>query len=634
MASITQQDLELIRRRLLALYSVEELREAGILDSQPDKALRVALAREDLEFFLLYYLGHHFSKALSPVHISFIQEMQELLETEGRISSVVTMPRGFGKTTIATMGVPAWCACLELRRYIMVISDAFDQAKEQLATLKTEFEENDRLIEDFGSLVSEPWAAAEIVTDNGVRIAARGAGMKIRGRKFGRFRPDLMVFDDIENEKLVESPTQLKSRKQWFYGTAQRAGWDDTKTVVVGNLLHSNSLLQELTENPMFRVRRNKAILSWAKRMDLWEVWERIRSDLDDEERADTARTFYEEHREEMDEEAISAWPEAFPYYNLMEMRLTDGPRAFAIEMQNSPAAADATLFRVKDPDSFYQEKIVKRPDGTYDVLMVPENGRAPVPLSACAVFGYTDPSMGQSRTADPSAIIILAKAPNGTMFVLEADEEIRSPEKTIAAQNTYAAKYNIVRYGIENVQFQALYHTISEDESRKAGVHLPLIAVSQTANKLLRIQSLEPDIERSWILFRKSGQEALLRQINEYPSVSHDDLLDALEGARSIALQWRGLQSVQVLVGETIHCDLGSTGPPVRGRRQENSVSEYDKDVMDALEDRIIDLDEALAVVLEPDKREALQSKRAEVAAVLSREKAQARVFVPETFL
>ena len=70
---------------------------------------------------------------------------------------------------------------------------------------------------------------------------------------------------------------------------------------------------------------------------------------------------------------------------------------------------------------------------------------------------------------------------------------------------------------------------------SAKAGLYLPIEEINSTGDKVLRIQSLQPDIKNKYIKFNRR-HKLLLEQLMHFPMASHDDAPDALEMARTIA--------------------------------------------------------------------------------------------------
>ena len=74
---------------------------------------------------------------------------------------------------------------------------------------------------------------------------------------------------------------------------------------------------------------------------------------------------------------------------------------------------------------------------------------------------------------------------------------------------------------------------------SARAGLYLPIEEVQQSSDKVLRIQTLQPDVKNKYIKFNRRHKR-LLEQLTQFPMAAHDDGPDALEGARTIAKKSR----------------------------------------------------------------------------------------------
>ena len=190
---LTSQQTDLITQYLHKNLTPSQIEQGHFLDRLDEADVRVELAELDLEFFNRFYLAHHFVLPPAPIHRTLTSRLQKLVETPGRCNGVYVMPRGHAKTTIGTLGLPLWCTVFSKKFHIPIISDSWDQARDQLSTIKVEIEDKDLLIEDFGQLKGNVWQASDIFTTNQVRIRALGQGMKVRGRKIGQRRPDLLV---------------------------------------------------------------------------------------------------------------------------------------------------------------------------------------------------------------------------------------------------------------------------------------------------------------------------------------------------------------------------------------------------------------------------------------------------------
>lgn len=556
---LNEKDILLIRERLCAHFSQEELMEIG---ARPfDRSMRVWLASFDFEFFCRFYLAHHFTDALAPLHHDLMNDIQETVDSPDEAKLLEIIFRGAGKTTITLTGLPLWAICFLKRHFIVVISDSESMAVEKAVTIKHELETNERIKEDFGDLVGKKnWADGEFVTANLVKVLALGSSMNIRGRKYIQWRPDLIILDDIENKKEVRSPTQRRQLLEWWRDDVLKAGSSDAKYIIIGTYLSYDCALLEMAKSPVFWRRRNVPAInrredgsfSYATNRALWDEWEDRINNLSDPEREAHALAFYKEHEAEMLEGVSVAWPARHSYYDLMLKRL-EGAASFNTEYLNEPNDPDSRFFNWKT-----YRKMWNYEGRGEELWLVPwdEQKRCPsgweaVPLSACALFAATDPSMGHTTKSDFSAILIVAKSPLGQKFVLEADIKRRTPDQIIQDQIRWYQRYpQIIRWAIESNQFQAFFRTVAGQESLKHTSGLPIVQTPQNnTSKDLRIQSLQPDLQNGYLLLDVDGQELLKQQLERYPHTTYDDGPDALEMARNLANDWRAEPSPSITI-------------------------------------------------------------------------------------
>lgn len=451
------------------------------------------------------------------MHEELFVTLEEAVHNEEASKIVRAAPRGNAKSTIVSMAFVIYCAVYEIKHYIQVVSDTASQANDFLYAIKTEFEDNELLINDFGDLSGEIWTNSDIILANAVRIQALGAGKKVRGRRYKQYRPDLIVCDDLENDENVMSPDQRKKTKSWFTKALSKAGDERTDIIVIGTIIHYDSLLTHILKNPIYDSKIYKAVISFSA-SPLWDQWEELITNLADQNRMETAEAFFKEHEEEMMLGTKVLWEAKEDYYNLMVQRIADGPAAFSSEKQNEPLADDDRYF-LPEWIEFYEDKDIEG-------------------IELFAV-GFVDPSMGK-KGGDYSAIISLGEDPNGYVYILDADIKRRHPDIII---NDVILKNDIYHYkffGVETNQFQEYFKDTMEkkvrelEEIEKKKVRLKLKEVNQHSDKTLRIQSLQPDIKSGRIKFKRD-QQKLIEQLVNFPSASHDDGPDALEGALSL---------------------------------------------------------------------------------------------------
>lgn len=485
------------------------------------KKARKERAVAELMYFAKTYFPHHLTDKPSPMHEELYKNFQEVIrraELAGRgAREAQAAPRGHAKSTLATLILPLWCIAGRHRRFIGVISDTTEQAEEFLESIKAELEVNQRLREDFPDAcgAGRTWKIGKIQTRNGVKVTCWGKRKRLRGARFGSRRPDLVICDDLEDDENIDSPKQREKDRKWFFKAVMKIGSRDTVYIVIGTILHYDSLLARLLKQPGWNGKKWRAVIRWST-SPFWQRWESVFTS-DGEEAADE---FFAAHRESLLEGTEVLWPEAENYYYLMKMRVSDGPAFFDSEKQNEPINPDDCMFpeewfRILDEETVFRNLS----DGGYKEIY-------------CAV----DPSMGKAGShADPSAILIGALRPDGILDVLEADIRKRHPDAIMEDLFRYHEQYEFARVAIEEVQFQELFKDQVLKEGARRGIYLAVEGVRPNSDKTLRVSKLQPHIKNGFIRFRRADR-ILLDQLKYFPKAEHDDGPDALEMLFSLA--------------------------------------------------------------------------------------------------
>ena len=502
------------------------------------EGLRRKLGAIDMEFFGRAYFPHYFSRPSPEFHRELDAIWQQGVlkgrypltaadtKTISRLPGVrraVAAPRGHAKSTNLTFKGTMHSTLYGYKHYPIIISDSSEQAEGFLDNIRVEFEENTAILEDFGPLAGSVWRSNVLVTKTNIKIEAIGSGKKIRGRKHRNWRPDLIILDDVEYDENVRTPEQRKKLKDWFDKAVSKCGDDYTDIVYIGTLLHYDSLLAKTLANPAYRSIKYKAVIRFSQADDLWQQWETIFTDLSNDDREADALAFFQAHKAAMLEGTQVLWEEKLSYYDLMVMRVSEGEASFNSEEQNEPINPDDCLF-MEEWFEYYNEAEINFRDPVFDF------------------FGFIDPSLGKTKRSDFSAIVTLAKhRSSGYMYVVDADIERRHPDRIIAdvlakerwLRASFGHGYR--KLGAETNQFQWFLKEELAKASAKAGLYLPIEEVQQTSDKVMRIQTLQPDVKNKYIKFNRRHKR-LLEQLTQFPMGAHDDGPDALEGARSIA--------------------------------------------------------------------------------------------------
>jgi predicted phage terminase large subunit-like protein len=482
--------------------------EAKVEGFDPDPvamANRRAKADQDLDFFARTYFPHYIQSAPSLLHEYLFKRLPQVACAKAGAKLAIAAPRGEAKSTIVSQIFVLWCVVTERRRYIPIIMDAFEQAATMLEAIKAELEANSRLKMDYPEACGKGdkvWQAGVIVTVNNAKIQAFGSGKRMRGLRHGPYRPDLVICDDLENDENVRSPEQRDKLEGWLKKAVLKLGQadDSLDVIVIGTVLHYDSVLARLLKNPLWESQTFKAILEWPHRMDLWDKWEEVLLNQGPEAGA----AFYREREAEMNRGAVVSWSAQRPILVLMRIRARDGHAAFDSELQNDPISSEDAPF-------------------SNLVYWVDESPR-------WVYFGAVDPSLGKlNKGRDPSAILVGGlDRETGILDVVEASICKRLPDKIIEDVIGFQAKYRCLLWLFEAVQFQEFLRTELVKRSAKRGCPVPARPVIPHSDKALRIESLQPHCANGLIRFHPR-LVTLLQQLRHWPMADHDDGPDCL---------------------------------------------------------------------------------------------------------
>lgn len=484
--------------------------------------------------FAQLYLTTQCCKPFSRMHDELFELLAGMIaKRDARLA--VAAPRGHAKSTIVSLAFVLWCVLYQKEKFILIVCATSDQADSLLKDIKDELRQNPLLLQDFPEVYAQkasPWRKSRVQLPNGAMIRACGAGQGIRGTKHGANRPGLIVVDDLEDPEGVISQEQREKLRDWFTGTLMHTGRPGTNIVVVGTVLHHDSLLSNLTKangSPGWTRRRYKALINYSDHPNLWETWSAIfrdREDYEEKSGPEAADVYFAAHRKDMLAGTKALWPQHEDYHALMVMREREGQASFQSEKQNEPIDPELCVFS--------EEKMHFWDDEFDDVNALVES------FGGKGVFyGACDPSLGRrTRRGDYTAIVILFQPEDSrTNYVIAADLARRKPDDTIQRIIQFARMYSFRDFAVESNQFQEVMVSNLTRSAKEAGVSLSLIPLKNSSNKVKRIEALEPEVTQGIIRFCRR-HSLLLDQMRQFPFAGHDDGPDALEMAMTLARQ------------------------------------------------------------------------------------------------
>ena len=510
------------------------------------------LFSQDMELFGKYYFSHVIHKPNSLLHKWLYDNTVQILnKPRGKgIRLAVAAPRGNAKSSLMSFILPIWCVCFERKKFIILVSETQDQANDFLDDIKSELTSNELLIKHFPRATGkndERWRQDDIITRNDIRVKAVGCQGKMRGRTHRKTRPDLILLDDVESRESVDSDTtRIKLRTHWFDKEVLECGDTEGTTdfIVVGTILHEDSLLNNLLKNTVYqgwKREKFKAVIKFADAEELWAQWRNIFFEHEDEEEApDVAYEFFKQREKEMLEGVEVLWPEGETYYDLMCRTLTpDSYSAFLSEKQNQPI--DLTKVKVtKDELWYYKSEEVDKSKWTW--------------------FGAWDPSKGKkSKRGDYSAVVALGRdKKTGIIYVDVIDLKRHQIDQRIDEILLYHQKLNFNMFAVETIAFQEVVKESLAKKSQQTGVYLPIADEKDFTDKELRIDGLVPFILDGTIRFKDPSEwsreyaEGINQLVGYGAGATYDDFPDALQMAFKVIKKGKFIR--QALVhGRTI---------------------------------------------------------------------------------
>ncbi len=471
------------------------------------------------------FLPDYFCDKPAPFHAEL---MRDLENAERRLIARVA-PRGHAKSTCAALAYPLWCICEQRRRNIVIITHETSLATQFVRDIRNELETNERIIDEYGDLCKEAatkkqnpkrkrgvkrtsaskplasaqgsagakrkrrtrpkWSEAMFTTAAGITVQAKGSGGSVRGARVGPSRPDLIICDDIEKDDHVARPEGRRKLEHWLRRVVMPALAPDGQLLVLGSLIHYDSLLANLSD---------------AKRFPRWDykVYRALEAPLHDDG---------EHYR-------VALWPARWPVERLDEERERIGTLAFEQEYQANPIDDSIRVFQPEWLQRYEPRELVERNLITL-MAVDPATGVSGGDFFAIWI-GSLDRTTGIIYTRE---------------LTLERIGVVDQIKRIVAAFQ----RWRPLRIGIETVAYQVALKQILEDHSRKRQLYMPIVAIQSTANKRARIEGSSPFYENGTFRLPPTLDPEVESQFLHFPKAKHDDAPDVcamgIELARSL---------------------------------------------------------------------------------------------------
>lgn len=388
---------------------------------------------------------------------------------------LIKAPRGWGKTTINSIGLPARHICFRKSKFIVPISCTATKAELEADNLKFELTTNPLITNVFPDLKTELWAKDKFLVGD-TYVMPRGAGQQIRGINFRGQRPDLIIVDDLEDPEHVTSEDQRKKLSEWFAADVENSidrASNDWKIIVVGTVLHEDSLLMQLSKKP---------------------GWKTVTIELCDDNLKSNWPDF-------LSDEQVEA---------LFEEFRSDGKAdVFAREYQNRPISSLDATFR----SSYFQN---------YEPTDILDN-------RGITYMTIVDPAKSvQLHTADSAVVTVGIDRDKHKIFFHDCTAGKMYPDQLYDAMFEHITHHGSRILAIEVTSLHEFIVQPVKNEMRRRGVFVTLIELAARAKKEERIAQLAPYYRQGLIWHNPKVSAKLELQLTSFPRSALWDVMDA----------------------------------------------------------------------------------------------------------
>lgn len=414
----------------------------------------------------------------------------------------IAAPRGHAKSTAITHCYTLSAILFKDRRYVVIVSNTYDQAVLFLNEIKNELMDNELLTDLFGSFTFEKESEADIIVkmEDGhkFRITARGSEQKVRGLKWNGMRPDLIVGDDMEDDEIVMNKERREKFKNWFMKALKPALSERGIMRIVGTILHMDSLLQNFmpsiadrkyTQDTGIKVFSTKVRTSWYS-------------------------VKYRAHTKNYEQ---ILWPEMWPISRLKEVRQgyldLGNPEGYSQEYLNEPIDESRAFFKRADllPMDMEDYRRFKEKQMTF--------------------YMAVDFAVTEKERSDYTVIAVGGMDEYGILHIVDILRDRMDAKEIIDMMLAMNERYDPIVVTTEAGAIEKAIGPFLKAEMIETGNFLNLNPMTPTKDKEARAKSIQGRLRAGGVRFNKNADwyPDLEAEMLTFPRSVHDDQVDAL---------------------------------------------------------------------------------------------------------
>lgn len=450
------------------------------------------------------WVNLHINKESHKTPRMHYQMIDELLTEDQNVQAMVH--RGGAKSTVMTNYLPIYVAVHgELDNFgkvhnLVIFSATIDQAIEQLKGIRDIWDNSEVLQE---SLVLAKDRRGKVIADkvdyicwenqdgHQIHIQAKGAGQSMRGTKKNGKRPQLLIFDDILVDGILDSERERKKLRVWYYSTvANSVDVSHYKKIVVGTPMTDDDLLMQMLRSKSYK----------SVKFPVADVFPCKEEDI------------------------VSSWKDRFTPKNIMqqfnEAKEMGSEADFYREMMLEVVNDDLRLF---EEDYFkYYEYFNKKKD-----------------FKNMNFYTSMDLAVSKKKEADFTVVMTIGVDNEGHWFIVKIDVGRIKPTQVIDILFEHVEKFKPLEVRAEKAALQQVLDDFIDTRMNETGIYFNYQGLENNSelSKEYRINALQPKMKTGRIHFPTDiDQDAIAELLYEMKgyiktgaTTAHDDAVDCL---------------------------------------------------------------------------------------------------------
>lgn len=444
-----------------------------------------------------YFCEKHFNRLKTPeFHVKLIEFVMR------NVYSAIAAPRGFAKTTIAMFLYASWSIATKKKNFICLVSNTFGKAVLMLELIAEEMRTNSLLQMTYGIKLEKDSEGHKVfVHRDGTKICVMCYGNEqipaMRGIRFGVYRPDLIIIDDLEDDTLCRSPERRKKLKEDFENALLPCVDINHQIIIIGTIIHDDALIADI-------------------------VVKKLNSDF--------KTLFFQALIDEGESTERSLWEEKFTVEQLKKKR-ENNPIQFAKEYQNDPVSGGVEHFQ-KEDIRYWDIN-----NGFYECYG--DSGRiiAKGLLSDCKGAIACDLAWEEKKTSDYSVLLPGYLTPQGDYlldtYICEKGLRPDMLEEYIfrMVDKVETVTGYMCPIGFEKAKLEKVMKWFLKQAMRRRNKTLVMKDIKWGGDKIERIVSKLQPLYKNHMIYHRRGFGEYETQLLRIPSGKHDDLPDAGQG-------------------------------------------------------------------------------------------------------